>query len=630
MQIQNLTIDMLLEGAYVHINPESDDVSIFFQTALSTEELCKNSRTENCLETLRAALLMLNFGKINSDCPPFEFLKDYSNQKNPYQEVSFLFLQLKIEEDFKMYSIENKHNQFLYDIISCITQWIHCFGFWNSRNTLLRHTQNMVWNDAAVGVRLIVLSYVLQRLLHQHDFDKYMFERILRTAFDHYLLLSSRFFYNPRTNHGFFQNIALFCFCHVFPWINGSDAAVELAEKRFVSMLHEQLSTEGFLKEHSTTYHTFFLSSHLSVLKNIPLSSQAKITILQYIYKMTAALRSFILPDGGMALLGDSYSSHLGSELTLCLREHPTSEKQPVSIFPSAGYGFMCTETTQSCIIFAGAFHSRTHKHCDDLHFVWSEANENILIDSGMIDYLGKISPDDPRFAKGFWYSDPKRIYIESVHAHNTVEINGESYSRKVKPYGVLPIKGSVLASTILYLHATWERPEGYIQERTLILQPRQWLLVLDDLVRPTTAQASSNKFSQWFQLNPQAKLLPQELTASIPNHAFSFSTGLCLYCKSLLFPATSSLHLGETEPRMQGWYAVSREELAPTYSLGFHTCGYNANFATLFSLNKQCIDCMLTETETTKQVMEISFSDGSKDSFPLPSTTQIISRNCV
>lgn len=618
MNHHTLTIESLTLAPHTCISPKNDVLSTFFELecSFSWDAMRKNLPPLSSLEMIKEILYNLSSRTTRMNVIPATFIKNYSEQINPYDCVALRFLYPWLAEDYEHSILQNsEHSVHLENIIKELTKWMDCFGFWDDKEQLTRHTQLMVWNDAATAVRLLVFTYVLQRLLRLHDSRTALRERILRTAMDHYLLLASDAFYNPRTNHGFFQNACMLCFCSSLPQINGARLAFALSEKRLLTMLDERVSLEGFLKEHSTSYHVFFLACHIELLKYIPVSLQTRNSVQQSIQKMLSVFRRFILPDGSQALLGDSYCSIIEPKMLEYLQAHPEPEASPVTVYPSAGYGFLHSAPTQSHVILAGAFHSRVHKHCDELHVLWSEGTENILVDSGMIGYLGKILPSDPRFAKGFWYSDPKRIYAESVHAHNCVEINGESYSRKVNPYGALPITGGQASGTSLYLKSKWARPDGYKQNRMIVLQPGQWLLVLDRLDPKDTA-VQKTRFSQWFHLGPQARLASLE-QAERHEHRYAFTFPSCtLWCQPLMPVGSSSTHFAETEPRLQGWVAKQKDSLVPAYAVGYHVESQTAQFATLFTLNKTATDYKSLITKKGMQIVELTFSDGSADSF--------------
>jgi hypothetical protein len=637
----DLTEELLLNGAHACVVPEKDALWTFcrrddpagvpydFFAAGKPDAAVVNDsiRMIRLLCFYDADLLVAGAGGFSRPPEGF-FCETYLPPKNPYNMTSFSFMGRWLEEDcaiFRQNPSRRQDSLGLEHFFLVFQEFMHCFGFWNNRLQLSEFTVRMVWNDAAAAVRLAFMTYILLRLRTLPRMADDCCELLLRSAFDHYLVLAGRSFYNGRTNHGFLQNASLLAFCHFFPEINGSASVRTLTEKRMLAMLAQRCSKEGFLKEHSTGYHARFLYWHQTLLRFPFLSETTSAVIHEHVQKMIACLYSFLLPDGTQAILGDTFDPSFAAQsgLRQYLALHPAPLPSPVTIYSSAGYGFLRSTNDAdpagaSQVILCGAFHSRTHKHCDDLHCLWSEGHEAILTDVGVIWINDLISPDNPLYAKGFWYGDPKRIYAESAHAHNVVEINGQSYSRKVNPYGALPIKGGKASNTVLYLQSVWRRPEKFTQERMLLFKPKHWLLVSDALYPANSGTAGrpmlKTSFAQWFHLGPGM----EEDTQSAPmSRAFKSPAGK-LEITSLLPLSSVSTHFGQTDPRLQGWYARTQGELAPAWAIGLHAQGEEAHFATLFAWNSKYVAHKIMKRNKT--IMLLSFADGTEDAFEMPS----------
>ena len=254
-----------------------------------------------------------------------------------------------------------------------------------------------------------------------------------------------------------------------------------------------------------------------------------------------------------------------------------------------------------SFIVIGGAFHSHTHKHCDDLGFVWSEGRQNILIDPGQQISDRTLLSTGRLCEKGFFYSAPNCVFAESAHAHNVVEINGESWSRRDNPYGVLPLNGRQLSKRHWLLEGEWQRPEGFRQERRLILSPGRWLLVLDNLDPLHTAPPEPTVFTQWFHLDPSAELQERRAQTVV----FGLPGGRQLCCQSLLPVTRLTCHKGEITPRLQGWVAETSTTLVPAWVLGWHQENAQAMFATLFSLIGPCLEYTFSDVNCILEFAE-------------------------
>jgi hypothetical protein len=254
-------------------------------------------------------------------------------------------------------------------------------------------------------------------------------------------------------------------------------------------------------------------------------------------------------------------------------------------------------------------FHSRVHKHADHLSFIWYDCRRDILIDPGRFGYVGSNPRGSALFEQGFWYSDPKRIYVESTRAHNCVEIDGESYPRKgVKPFGsALLFAGeqSGLAVTVCEVR----HPRGVRHRRVLIMAPGRFLLTLDFL----HDRLHHHDYRQWFQFAPQWQLEigPDGVTALAPAPDDEQAAGLRVF--NLLDENTMAKPVrGQEEPHLQGWHSDAANSLKPSASLGVEALDRKiGRFATLLVLDGGArLDKEATRFNATLRHGAVSWSD--------------------
>jgi len=260
-----------------------------------------------------------------------------------------------------------------------------------------------------------------------------------------------------------------------------------------------------------------------------------------------------------------------------------TRPEQPeMRLFPEAGYGVV--QHTNAHLIVSAAFHSRAHKHADDGTFVWFDRGNPLIVDSGRYGYGRVKQTDEQRNAlseKGYWYSDPKRIYIESTHAHSTVEIDGESDNRaQAEFYGSALKQGIARDDGTFYFHLEIPRSSGTVmQHRAFVYQPGEWLLIIDKMV---SHDDNLRGYTSWLQLDTGARRL-----AASANWA-SFQLGDETLTITALSPNTTiRLAKGETKPRLAGWRSPRGGVLLPAWSVGIDAPRANKTLiANLLSLN--------------------------------------------
>lgn len=441
------------------------------------------------------------------------------------------------------------------------------------------------------------MAYTFLRMLPLPDYPAALIEKIFRSLLDHFFLLCADRFFAAHNNHGWLQMYGLLSFCRALPEVRGTAAAAELATERTLTLCQTLLTQDGMLREHSPAYQAFAVTllAHLRPMLSGHDGGPAA-SLDSLLKNMRTCLDCFITPDGELAALGDSlarpYDFIEGEVRSAASR----MKADGLRLLPHSGYALLRLPSPGhvndvSFLLLSGAFHSYTHKHCDDLSFVWSEGRQNILVDPGMQVSSSSLMRNGPLRDKGFFYSAPNCVYAQSAHAHNVVEINGETWSRLDTPYGVLPLHGQQLSERHWLLEGIWQRPEGFRQQRRLILSPGRWLLVLDNLDPLPDAPLDPATFTQWFHLDPSAELVERQKQAAV----FDLSGGRRLHCRSLLPDTRLTSHKGEFSPRLQGWTADTFTTLHPAWAMGWHQDNMGC-FSTLFSLIGPCLDGLVTE----------------------------------
>ncbi len=227
------------------------------------------------------------------------------------------------------------------------------------------------------------------------------------------------------------------------------------------------------------------------------------------------------------------------------------------------------------------AFHSRVHKHADDLSFVWSDRSSEILIDPARFAYAGKTEPGSDLARQGFWYSDPKRVYVELTRAHNTVEIDGRSYDRTRKPYGSA-LKYAGEQGELIVTECEIHHFRTVRHWRALAMSPDRFILVVDWLL---DRSGETHDFRQFFQFHPSWTVetaAPGRLiaTRSQPDLSLAVVT---------LNPAQGTFRAvrGQQEPELLGWYSDKAYSLIPATTIFAEQLQTDyAVFATLFTFS--------------------------------------------
>jgi hypothetical protein len=224
----------------------------------------------------------------------------------------------------------------------------------------------------------------------------------------------------------------------------------------------------------------------------------------------------------------------------------------------------------RSAMLFVTAsFRSHVHKHADCLSLIWQESGENLLIDSGKYGYR----------------SGAMRAYFVSTSAHNTVEVDGRSFTRRAEDaYGVGLRRLEPLDRTWLVEAEARHRQAGVLHRRSVFFRPHRFLLAVDHL---GVERPRRRRFTAWWHFNPG------HAVAGAPDPdgrrlVSGLAGGRRLFVSHAGNGADprAEIFCGALEPRIQGWVSRAYLKSEPAPALGFSgSSGGDFAAATLFEL---------------------------------------------
>jgi hypothetical protein len=462
----------------------------------------------------------------------------------------------------------------------------------------------LAWYDMAVGLRAYRMAYALDAGARAGLFCGPERDALWASLLEHQRYLADDANVAFHSNHGFFQVAGQLAMGRRFAGDSLAMAqAVEQGRARLGVMLHRQFAADGVHLEHSPDYHRMVLGTLRTMIDCGMVTDGETVARADAIER---ALAWFVSPCGHLVNFGDSDHRSLRCTpdeagrlwRTPAMRyvttggragELPTAR---TASFRESGY-FVARVAPEaappdfgrsSYLALMAGFHSRTHKHADDLSFVWSDRGSDLLVDAGRYGYIGRTEEGSDLWTEGHWYSDVRRVYCESTRAHNALELDGVDYRRKgVKPYGNALGRSLEAGHGIVAVEAECRHFGSVRHARVLVLLPGRWLLV-QDWFNDSAQQAREAR--QWFHLAPHLRL-EQDVAgfvASVP------SAGEPLRVASLLAsPAASRLYLGEETPQWQGWWSPKERRMIPNYAFHFGLAGTATGaFATLFAFGER------------------------------------------
>lgn len=455
------------------------------------------------------------------------------------------------------------------------------------------------WYDMAVGRRAYRLAYIIDILARESDSSDAELELFWRALCFHLKLLGREHFFRKHTNHGLYQALGHLAAARRMSGLPGMAEELTLAQRRVIAVLDAHFAPDGAHKEHSPGYHHMLLATIVNAQRAGLLDGKGLVDRLDAIQN---ALIWMVKPDLCLATFGDTDPHYLerGEDIASIYQNQTiryvisagsigTPPPTGVQALHDGGYAFARLHARDaedrrpwraSYIGQIAGFHSRVHKHADHLSFVWYDRARDILIDPARFAYSGRTEPGSKLFEDGFWYGDPKRIYVETTRAHNCVEIDGLNYRRKgIKPFGsALRYAGEQDGLAVTDCHATYFRTISHW--RGLVLEPGQYLVVLDHLRDRLGAE---HIFRQWFQLATswRAKTVENGLMA----RSAAIDEPETLRVTPLIAQARlETVARAQKTPELLGWMSDAPYQLQPATSFCFRQDGANASFATLFS----------------------------------------------
>jgi uncharacterized protein (DUF1499 family) len=451
------------------------------------------------------------------------------------------------------------------------------------RGNILSRPGPFTWYDMSTGLRALKLAF-LMRLAVRRNYafpDSAMMADLVDR---HIAELCRPEELNPG-NHGLFQLNGLMALSWQIPAHPRASQACAYATDRMGALLDAQLGPRGVHTEDSPDYH-FFAIKLITRILDAPWWRIAAMDPFRAKLAAAQDARYWLVDPAGRCLpVGDSTDKVRVKKFD-GLRRWPHTRRGAVLGAAVDGYAVVRTDPAvpvdRSAILFLTAsFHLETHKHADCLSVIWQEAGENLLIDSGKYGYQ----------------QDRMQDYFQSSRAHNTLEIDGSSFSRKTAhAYGSGIKRVAALERTWTVEAEADHASKGVRHRRCVFFRPHHFMLAVDHVTAVRSAsrltrlrQAVRRRciFASWWHFNPA------HTVASAPGpdgrHAVSgLAKGRQLRVShvSTGLEPRAELHQGEMRPRVHGWVSRDYRQYEPAPALGFLSRGRLDYFAAaLFEL---------------------------------------------
>lgn len=302
------------------------------------------------------------------------------------------------------------------------------------RMSELAANNSFVWYDHGTALRADNIIYLV---LTAEKADKDFFsseerEWIYNLIKEHADFLAQEVNYTSNHNHGIFQDQALL-YCAFFLNDENKDEWISIAEKRLLEQKEFAFTQEMVHVENSPTYQLGVMDLFRVVAEFLDtVGDELSATLYEDIKKAGEFMTYIMKPDGVLAEIGDAncpldtinsldnehliYAASLGTE--------GTKPEEKSKVYPMSGYYISRNNWDQedakssTWMMFKSGYVFNTHKHADDNSFMLYSKGFDIFVDPGWYNYMA-----------GNFYRD----YFISSNAHNTVIVDGKTYSPTVE-----------------------------------------------------------------------------------------------------------------------------------------------------------------------------------------------------
>lgn len=473
----------------------------------SPRVLCVNS-----VDTLEKQRALGFLGRHDLQRVPFSLPFDW--KRNPLRDNNWMFLVSSWRMMDPMISryFETNNSSLLLDIQDIALDWAD----YQQRN----EPNQWTWYDMATGIRALRLAFLVDR----HDRGEFIMSPKVRTLVRQHidaLLDESRIAIN---NHGIFQMAGLLALA---PLSESPVSTRRFAEKKLREIADDAFTVDGINKEHSPAYHRFV---YQTFAKFRPLYERVP-GLADSVRKAADNEAWLTMPSGHFAAVGDTDNGSFGQPLRHVAKADTfrvNEDHIAIKFFRNSGYA-MCRSLPESDATFAlfvtASKFSDTHKHADELSFVYENLGEQIFVDGGKFAYE---------------YSE-MRSYFLSAQAHSTISIdNDDVLPSTLTDAGNLLTRVTPMRDRVSITGAL-TRPGLFSQRRQIDFAPRRFVVVSDKVRAPTlTPFRSRLKFSPRMTLEVDGT----RIRATTP------------FGQVIHVEANAPIHLGE------GYYSPSYKEV--------------------------------------------------------------------
>lgn len=316
-----------------------------------------------------------------------------------------------------------------------------------------------------------------------------------------------------------------------------------------------QFDDEGIHLENSPEYHFFVLKLFSSLLKSgwydeVPGRFHKKLQLAQ---QRGPWLR---FPDGRALPFGDTNGALPPRQGLLKARFF----NEPEVLNHRCYHVSRCVDgDAWSVLAFKSGHERETHRHEDDLSFVWSESGHDIIIDPGK--YAYKL--------------DRFRSFVKNASSHNTIDFVKSGKSARGAPSDRLPIVIQHGGYTEIQAETFLNSPSAHVVRRFFFL-PGRALLVVDRFSSDEADEFTSRtSFGADFSFDLENGIRAMDERGSSVH---------CVVYSSV--PVVTRYARGMESPQMEGWVSRGYKKIEPCPTLAVSGTAKDGLIATAYVID--------------------------------------------
>jgi hypothetical protein len=427
-----------------------------------------------------------------------------------------------------------------------------------------------IFDDMAVGFRLELLVYALEKYQSMDISDERFYHRLLSGILSHIAFMSSLKEYICYHNHGIFIDQSLMYSSDKIDGLLIKDEITDLAFRRCTEQFLFCFTEDGVHKEHTPSYH-ILMTSKLEKLISFAVEKHMELPgKLQNIFiEANDFSRYLFRPNGLLPPIGDCNIKKMDADLKKIDSGHPVN-LDPIKVYPHADWAFFNSGADCAInVIIQADFFSFSHYHEDETSFIITAGYHELIIDPGIYSYN---------------HSSPYDLYMRQARAHNVLLVDNQGFNPKLSNAGLSGITRYVINDNaknnwkgiIEMTHPHYLIDPG-VEVYRQFGQINDSCFVIKDITRADTLHL----YSQVFHFAPGATIKRTDsnnFIVSWPDH------GLKIYLAGN--SESYDLIKGSMDP-VQGWYFPERLEVLPQPVLVLYKTGSSGEFITFLSISR-------------------------------------------